>query len=112
MSRKAYVTLLTKDSYFPGALTLERSLKSVQSRYPLVVLVTPTVPQRTKDALSRRKIQVREIQPLKPEGGPAIAGHDERFADTWTKLRYVGLHENRFNHHNHPSPKGIRTSRI
>jgi hypothetical protein len=83
----AYVTLLTKDSYLPGVLVLERSLKSVQTRYPLVVLVTPSLPQSTRDALSRRKIQIREIQPLKPENGPALAGHDARFADTWTKLR-------------------------
>lgn len=90
MSRKAaYVTLLTKDSYLPGALTLEQSLKIVQSRYPLVVLVTPTLPTRTRDALSRRKIQFREVQPLQPDNGPAIAGYDERFADTWSKLRYV-----------------------
>ena len=88
MSRKAvYVTLLTKDSYLAGTLTLEQSLKSVQSRYPLVVLVTPTLPSHTRDALSRRRIQFRETQPLKPEGGPVIARHDERFADTWTKLR-------------------------
>jgi hypothetical protein len=83
----AYTTLLTKDSYFPGVLTLERSLKSVQSQYPLVVLVTPALPQRTRDALSRCKIQIREIQHLKPENGPALAGYDARFADTWTKLR-------------------------
>lgn len=82
-----YATLLTKDSYFPGVLTLERTLKSVQSRYPLVVLVTPSLPQRTRDALTRRKIQIREIAPLQPENGPALAGHDARFADTWTKLR-------------------------
>jgi hypothetical protein len=88
MTRNAvYATLLTKDSYFPGVLVLERSLKSVQSQYPLVVLVTPSLPQRTRDALSRRKIQTREIQPLKPENGPVLAGHDARFADTWMKLR-------------------------
>ncbi|KAF8507135.1 nucleotide-diphospho-sugar transferase [Russula emetica] len=94
MTRNAvYATLLAKDSYFPGVLTLERSLKSVQSRYPLVVLVTPALPQRTRDALSRRKIQFREIQHLKPENGPALAGHDARFADTWTKLRAFELVE-------------------
>jgi hypothetical protein len=88
MTRNAvYATLLTKDSYFPGVLVLERSLKSVQSQYPLVVLVTPSLPQHTRDALSRRKIQTREIQPLKPENGPVLAGHDARFADTWMKLR-------------------------
>ena len=94
MSRRAaYVTLLTKDSYLPGALTLEQSLKSVQSRYPLVVLVTPALPQHTRDALTRCGILFREIQPLQPDGGHVTAKYDERFADTWTKLRYVGLHK-------------------
>jgi hypothetical protein len=88
MSRKAaYVTLLTKDSYLPGALTLEHSLKSVKSRYPLIVLVTPALPQRTRDALTRRNIQFRETQPLQPKGGSVVAEYDERFADTWSKLR-------------------------
>src|SRR5712675_1121396 len=94
MSRRAaYVTLLTKESYLPGALTLERCLKSVQSRYPLVILVTPSLPQRTRDTLNRHGTQIREIQPLQPDGGPNIAAaHDERFADTWSKLRYVVLY--------------------
>lgn len=89
MSRKAaYVTLLTKDSYLPGALTLNYSLKSVQSQYPLVVLVTSTLPQHTKAALNRCGIPFREIQPLQPEDRQYVpAEYDERFADTWTKLR-------------------------
>jgi hypothetical protein len=88
MSRKAvYITLLTKDSYLPGLLTLEHSLKSVQSRYPLVVLVTPALPQRTRDALTRRGISFQEIQPLHPDDGPALTESNERFAATWTKLR-------------------------
>jgi hypothetical protein len=88
MSRRAaYVTLLTKDSYLPGALTLEQSLKSVQSRHPLVVLVTPALPQHTRDALTRCGVLFREIQPLQPDDGHVIAEYDERFADTWTKLR-------------------------
>jgi hypothetical protein len=89
MSRKAaaYLTLLTNDSYLPGALTLHYSLKSVQSRYPLVVLITPSLSQGTKDALIRCNVQFREIQPLQPEGGHVLSDHDERFADTWSKLR-------------------------
>ena len=88
MPRKAaFVTLLTKDSYLAGTLTLEQSLKSAQSRYPLVVLVTPALPQRTRSALTGRNIQLREIQPLQPEDGPVLVEYDERFADTWSKLR-------------------------
>jgi hypothetical protein len=88
MSRKAaYVTLLTRDSYLPGALTLHYTLKLVQSQYPLVILFTPSLPQRTREALIRRNIQLREIQPLQPEDGHVLAKDDERFADTWSKLR-------------------------
>ncbi|KAI0257592.1 glycosyltransferase family 8 protein [Lactifluus subvellereus] len=94
MSRKAaYVTLLTRDSYLPGALTLHYSLKSVRSRYPLVVLFTPSLPQRTREALIRRNVQLREIQPLQPEDGYVLAKQDERFADTWSKLRAFELAE-------------------
>ncbi|KAI9445233.1 nucleotide-diphospho-sugar transferase [Lactarius indigo] len=95
MSRKAaYVTLLTKDAYLPGALTLDYSLKSVQSQYSLVVLVTPTLPQPTKDVLTRCGIPFREVQSLRPGGGQyVLAEHDERFADTWTKLRVFELVE-------------------
>jgi hypothetical protein len=88
MSRKAaYVTLLTKDSYLPGALTLDYCLKSVQSRYSLVVLVTSTLPQHAKDVLIRCGIPFREVQPLRPGDEYVLAEADERFADTWTKLR-------------------------
>jgi hypothetical protein len=88
LRKAAYVTLLTKDSYLPGALTLDYSLKSVQSRYPLIVLVTSTLPQHTKDVLIRCGIPFREVQPLRPGDGQSIlTEYDERFADTWTKLR-------------------------
>ena len=86
-TKAAYVTLLTKDSYLAGALTLHYSFKSVQSRYPLVLLTTPSLPRATKDALIRHNVQFREIQMLQPEDGHVLAEHDERFADTWSKLR-------------------------
>ncbi|KAI0271327.1 nucleotide-diphospho-sugar transferase [Gloeopeniophorella convolvens] len=95
MSKKAaFVTLLTKVSYLPGTLVVDYGLKAVQSRYPLVVLVTPELPQYARDALIRRGIPIREIQPLRPkEGDHSLSAHDERFADTWTKLRAFELVE-------------------
>ncbi|KAI0304920.1 glycosyltransferase family 8 protein [Russula brevipes] len=79
MSRKAaYVTLLTKDSYLPGALTLEHSLNTAATH---------------QGCLTRRNIQFRETQPLQPEGGSVVAEYDERFADTWSKLRVFELVE-------------------
>lgn len=40
---KAWVTLATNDSYGLGALVLANSLRRVNSEYPAVVLITPSV---------------------------------------------------------------------
>ncbi|KAL4064940.1 glycosyltransferase family 8 protein [Scleroderma yunnanense] len=84
----AYVTLLTKASYLPGVLVLEYTLRSVRSRYPFVVMVTPALERDARDILVRRGIQIKEIQGLKPaENTHKLAPHDVRFEETWTKLR-------------------------
>jgi len=91
MSRNAaYVTLLTKNAYLPGALVVDQCLRSVGSKYPLVVMVTPTLPQEARDVLKKKGIIMREVAPLLPSDGVhKLAAHDSRFADTWTKLRYA-----------------------
>jgi hypothetical protein len=84
----AYVTLLTKVSYLAGTLVLDYGLKETQSKYPLVVMVTPALPQEGRDVLRKCGIPIREIQSLRPaEGTHNLAAADERFRDTWTKLR-------------------------
>lgn len=86
----AYVTLLTKTSYLPGTLVLDYSLRSVESQYPLVVMVTPSLPDAAKAVLHERGISMREVDSLHPpKGKHVLATHDVRFTDTWTKLRYV-----------------------
>lgn len=88
MSRKVYSTLLTKTAYLPGVLVLEYGLRSVGSKYPLVVMVTPGLPEEDRDALRKRSIEIVEVQTLMPEDGRhTLSEHDARFADTWTKLR-------------------------
>ena len=91
MSMKAaYVTLLTTTSYLPGALVLDYGLRAAQSAYPLVVMITPSLPQEARNLLQRRGIVTREVELLQPsEGSHTLAAHDERFTDTWTKLRSV-----------------------
>jgi hypothetical protein len=91
MSRNAaYVTLLTKDAYLPGALVVDLCLRSVGSKYPLVAMVTPTLPQEARDILKKKGIIVKDVPPLLPSDGVhQLAAHDSRFADTWTKLRYA-----------------------
>lgn len=88
--KAAYATLLTKSAYLPGALVVNYGLRSVGSRYPLVVMVTPALPDEARDVLKKRGIIVRDVDPLQPSDGThQLAAHDARFADTWTKLRYV-----------------------
>ncbi|KAL0951034.1 hypothetical protein HGRIS_007774 [Hohenbuehelia grisea] len=88
----AYVTLLTKASYLAGTLVVEDSLKAVGSKYPLVVMIPPTLPEDVKSVLRKRNIQVVNIDYLEPEeNAHTLAAHDERFKDTWTKLRAFEL---------------------
>lgn len=85
-----YATLLTTISYLPGALVLDQSLRSVKSQYPLVVMVTPKVPQEARTVLNKRGIVIKEVEYLQPEEGVhSLGGYDSRFGDTWTKLRSV-----------------------
>jgi len=84
------VTLLTNVSYLPGTLVLDYGLRTVESNYPLVVMVTPSLPDVARAVLHNRGIIVREVDSLHPQKGKhTLSAHDARFVDTWTKLRYV-----------------------
>lgn len=90
MSRKAYVTLLTAPGYLPGVLVLHDCLVSVGSRFPLVVMATPSLNAEARDVVAKRGIGIRDIDHLYPaDGKHVLADHDSRFRDTWTKLKYV-----------------------
>lgn len=90
-SKFAYVTLLTTTSYLAGVLVLDQSLRAVNSKYSLVVMVTPSLPESARAILRKQFILIREVERLQPttEGCRLHAhdSHDARFADTWTKLR-------------------------
>ncbi|KAJ4486271.1 glycosyltransferase family 8 protein [Lentinula aciculospora] len=58
MSRKAFVTLLTKTSYLPGVLVLDHGLRAVESKYPLVVMVTPTLGEDARAVLDKCSIEI------------------------------------------------------
>ncbi|KAF5377634.1 hypothetical protein D9615_005296 [Tricholomella constricta] len=92
--KAAYVTLLTRPSYLAGTLVLDYGLRSVNSKYPLVVMVTPSLPKNARDVLQKRGILTRDVDTLQPNpGAHTLAAHDARFADTWTKLRGFELIE-------------------
>lgn len=93
----AFVTLLTKVSYLAGTLVLDDGLRDTNSKYPLVVMVTPELPQEGRDVLNKRGIPIRDIQSLQPgDGIHNLATADSRFRDTWTKLRWVITHGHDF----------------
>ncbi|KAJ3510542.1 hypothetical protein NLJ89_g4619 [Agrocybe chaxingu] len=93
-SRYAYVTLLTTPSYLAGVLVLDHCLRAVNSKYPLVVMITPSLPEEVRAILRKRSILMREVKSLQPPNGMhTLAAHDVRFADTWTKLRGFELIE-------------------
>ncbi|KXN89910.1 Galactinol synthase 1 [Leucoagaricus sp. SymC.cos] len=89
----AYTTLLTKASYLPGILVLDHGLRSTGSRYPLVVMVTPTLSQDAREILKKSGIVIREINSLQPTSASGKQLFEDRFADTWTKLRAFELFE-------------------
>jgi hypothetical protein len=92
--KAAYVTLLTKASYLPGTLVLDHGLRTVGSKYPLVVMTASSLSSEARDVLHKRGIMTREVEMLQPkQGSHALATHDVRFSDTWTKLRSMALFE-------------------
>lgn len=56
IENKAYVSILVTDDYLPGLLVLSASLKFVKSRYPLHVLLTPNISEKTIDILIKNSI--------------------------------------------------------
>ena len=92
--KAAWVTLLTKTCYIQGALVLDKSLRTVRSAYPLVVMAAPQLPPEAREILRLRQIPVRDIDYLQPqEGRHHVAEHDARFRETWTKLEVFDLAE-------------------
>ncbi|KIK71602.1 glycosyltransferase family 8 protein [Collybiopsis luxurians FD-317 M1] len=93
MPRKAFVTLLTKKTYLPGVLVLWHGLKSVESKYPLVVMVTPYLQHEARTVLAKCGIETYAIDGLMPDSSrhTGVADHDERLREAWTKLRVFEL---------------------
>ncbi|KAL8662975.1 MAG: hypothetical protein Q9168_008176 [Polycauliona sp. 1 TL-2023] len=95
-SQRAWVTLLTRSSYLPGVITLAHSLSVHRSAYPLIVLVTPSLPEPSLEALRleskyNSNLIIHPIELLLPPDGQRSASVASRFEDTWTKLRAFQL---------------------
>lgn len=90
MGPRVYMTLLTRPSYLPGTLVLHYSLQAVKSKYPLIVVVTRSLPADARAILERAGIEIKEVDLLLlPSTRFDPSKTEARFADIWTKARYV-----------------------
>lgn len=87
-SRYAWVTLSTEPEYLPGAIALARSLRRSQSKYPLIVMVTPDSDPSMIDTLHSEGCEVRVVEPIVIS---AWSYASPRYANVWTKLRVWGF---------------------
>lgn len=87
-----WTTLITNTAYLSGLLTLEYSLRRVQSIYPLLVLYTDSFPSHGHAVLDARGITKRHVPYLLPSI-PKEFTNDVRFYDCWSKLTPFSLTE-------------------
>lgn len=95
-SKRAWVTLLTRPSYLPGVITLAYSLSAHETAYPLLVLITPSLPKSCVRALELESahnplLTIHPIEPLLLPNNRKTTLIATRFEDTWTKLRAFEL---------------------
>lgn len=90
--KRVWTTLITNTKYLSGLLTLDYSLKTAGSKYPLVALYTDSFPPEGLAALKARGILAREIPYLLPSI-PKEYTNDPRFYDCWSKLAPFSLTE-------------------
>lgn len=75
-----------------GVVVMDATLKAVNSKYPLVVMVTPELPQDCRDVLQSAEIPFIEVESIYPAPDRhSLVENDHRFRDTWTKLRAFEL---------------------
>ncbi|KMY95476.1 glycogenin-1 isoform X3 [Drosophila simulans] len=73
MSKFAWVTLTTNDTYSLGALVLAHSLKRAKTAHQLAVLVTPNVSQAMRDRLKEVYNVVQEVNVLDSQDAANLA---------------------------------------
>lgn len=80
-----WTTLITNTNYLSGLLTLDHSLKTSGSKYPLVALYTDTFPADGLAALKARGVPAQKITYILPKVKVDYS-NDPRFYDCWSKL--------------------------
>lgn len=94
-----WVTLVTNQSYIPGAIILAHSLDKHNSKYPLIVQYTSSIGDEALQALEEeartsRRLRLHRVDLLLPRKDQENTGSvAQRFKDTFTKLRAFGVHK-------------------
>lgn len=71
---KGYITLLSNSSYLPGVQVLARSLKAVESFYPLICVLSVDIDEQTETCLTEEGISCIRLscsaieEPVNPQG--------------------------------------------
>jgi glycogenin len=81
----SYITVLSTDSYVEGVIVLHRSLMQSGTAYPLLVLTTPNLADRTFQLLNHHGIAYRPIPPIALD--TALPSHQARWQATYSKLQ-------------------------
>ena len=64
MKKYAYGALLYSENYLSGIIGLQTSLKYVQAKYPLFILVEDTLPNYVFDFLRNQNIPFKKIKTI------------------------------------------------
>ncbi|TPX32349.1 hypothetical protein SmJEL517_g04496 [Synchytrium microbalum] len=94
MKPNCYATLLTTESYAVGVEVLAKCLYSHGSRYPLIVLCTDEVSDKSIASIEQLpNVSVKKIHKLLPSAKAVTNFVFERFADVFTKFEVWKLIE-------------------
>lgn len=82
----AWATLLTQPNYLSGVRALRASLRRSGTTSPLVVMVTRAIDADCRRVLEADGCLLRDVEPIRPDGGLPDSYANARFAEVWTKL--------------------------
>ncbi|KLO09950.1 nucleotide-diphospho-sugar transferase [Schizopora paradoxa] len=80
----AWVAMITNVDYLAACLVMAYSLRSVKSKYPLVVMVCD-IPGEAREILELSGVEIVDADKLVSADSDHV--QDKRFLESWTKLR-------------------------
>lgn len=87
--RECFVSMLTSESYLPGAEALLHSLRQTRTLREIVMMVTPDVSERVRSKLLKFCDRVVEVEPISSPVGEARAAGDG--LPCWANSGYTKL---------------------